>query len=520
MEQFEVEEPHSAFHRVYLTGAKLMVVLGCLIVGTFLLMLDTSVIATAAPSIINDFKSLPDLGWYSSVYQLACAAIQPLTGKIFQRFPLKSTYLAFFLVFMLGSVLCATAISSKMFIIGRAVAGLGGAGITTGALTITSTIASPQRANELVGIVMAFSHLGMVMGPIVGGIFSQYVTWRWCFMINIPLGALIIPVLLLISIPEQVEKAPPLQVFKKLHQQLDLVGFALFTPATVQLLLALQYGASGEHAWNSAVVIGLFCGSGGSLIAWAIWTHIRGKDAIIPMYILKPRVVWAAVLTQCLIMSSIYMTTIFLSIYFQAVLNASPIESGLDLLAGVVSQLFFTIVTGRMVVKTGLVSYFAATAGLFTVGSAVAFTFLGVSSQPVEYIGYQVLGGVGRGAGMQSQITAINFSLGPADNAVAMAVLMFAQFLFTAIMQVVANVVFLESLRAGLASRLPQADAATIIAAGASSFRDVVSAQELPVVLEVYLGGIGNVFWMVCGIGGLVVLTGLMMGRVKPPQGG
>jgi len=250
---------------------------------------------------------------------------------------------------MIGSLLCGIARSSPMLIVGRAVAGVGGAGITTGALTITNTIAPPQRAPVLVGYVMAFSHLGIVMGPVVGGLFSEYVTWRWCFLINLPIGAFIVlPAFIFVGIPEQAEKAAPLKVFRTLHKQLDLVGFALFTPFTIQLLLALQYGASGEHPWGSAIVIGLFCGSGVAFILWAVWTRHAGREAIIPMYILQHRVVWSAILTQCILMTAIYVVTIYLSMYFQAIQNFSPMRSGSYLLASILSQLLFTGLAAKL----------------------------------------------------------------------------------------------------------------------------------------------------------------------------
>ncbi|KAM7186797.1 MFS general substrate transporter [Naviculisporaceae sp. PSN 640] len=517
IESLQIEEPARPFERVYLEGVKLHIILVCIVVATFLLMLDTSVIATAVPSITDEFDSLADLGWYSGVYQLACAVFQPLTGRIFQRLPLGATYISFFVIFMIGSLLCGAAVSSDMLILGRGIAGLGGAGVTTGALTIIATIAPPQRANEHVSVVMSFSHLGIVMGPIVGGLFSEYVTWRWCFYVNLPVGALVLPMLLLVKIPEQMEKESPLAVLKTFHQQVDLVGFALFTPFTIQLLLALQYAGSGEYAWTSPLVITLFCASGVFLIAWAIWSHFIGRSAIIPLYILKPRVVWTSVITQCLLMTAVYVITIFLSMYFQAIKDFPPFKTGLNMLAGVLSQLFLTITASRIIVRSGFVGLFATIAALFTIGSNAAYAFLQVASPPAAYLGYQVLNGVGRGLGMQTQITAINFSLPPADNAVAMAVLMFTQFLTTAIMQVVASVLFLEALKSGLASKVPQVNAAAVIAAGARDFRKVVAAADLPAVLEVYLHAISMVFWLICGLGGLAVVSGLMMGRVHPP---
>lgn len=250
---------------------------------------------------------------------------------------------------MLGSLICGIARSSTTFIIGRAIAGVGGAGITTGALTITNTIAPPQRAPVLVGYVMAFSHLGIVMGPVVGGLFSEYVTWRWCFLVNLPIGIFIVmPAFVVVGIPEQAEKAKPFQVLRTLHKQLDLVGFFLFTPFTVLLLMALQYGASGEYDWSSRVVIGLCCGSGASFLAWAAWTRHIGREAIIPMYILKHRVVWSSILTQTILMTCIYVVTIYLSMYFQAIQDFSPMRSGAYLLAGILTQLLFTTAAAKI----------------------------------------------------------------------------------------------------------------------------------------------------------------------------
>ena len=103
--------------------------------------------------------------------------------------------------------------------------------------------------------------------------------------------------------------------------------------------MALQYGASGEYDWSSRVVIGLCCGSGASFLAWAAWTRHIGREAIIPMYILKHRVVWSSILTQTILMTCIYVVTIYLSMYFQAIQDFSPMRSGAYLLAGMTMKI-------------------------------------------------------------------------------------------------------------------------------------------------------------------------------------
>ena len=157
----------------YISGLPLRLVILSLFLVTFLTFLDTSIIATAIPRITDDFHSLPDVGWYGSAYQLASASLQPLTGKIYTYFPSKWCYLFFFGLFELGSLLCGAANSSKMLIVGRAVAGMGSSGIVNGGLTILASSVPLERRAISTGLLLGFSQTGMVLGPLIGGAFTE-----------------------------------------------------------------------------------------------------------------------------------------------------------------------------------------------------------------------------------------------------------------------------------------------------------------------------------------------------------
>lgn len=160
-----------------------------------------------------------------------------------------------------------------------------------------------------------------------------------------PLGALVAIPVVLIHIPEQRTKDKALRVLRHLHRHLDLVGFALFAPAVIQLLLALQYGGV-HYPWNSSQVIGLFVGAGATFIVWCIWNYRKGDDALIPVSIVKKRVVWASAINYGLVLSTLFGTSYFLPIYFQAVKGVNAILSGVYLLPTILSQLVFAIASG------------------------------------------------------------------------------------------------------------------------------------------------------------------------------
>lgn len=181
----------------HVKGLKLAVLLGSLTLVTFLSFLDTSIIGTVRntpsemlkaianknrpiPYITSDFHSLPDEGWYIGAYTLGAATLQPLSGKLYTHFPTKLIFLSFLFLFEVGSLICGVAPSSTVFIVGRAIAGLGVSGIFNGALTIIAASVENSKTPTYTGLLFGVSQMGMVVGPLVGGGLTEHVTWRWC----------------------------------------------------------------------------------------------------------------------------------------------------------------------------------------------------------------------------------------------------------------------------------------------------------------------------------------------------
>lgn len=408
----------------HLTGAPLVLALTALNLSTILIFLDNSILSTATPTITNEFHSVQDIGWYVSSYQLTMSALQPMTGKLFTYLPNKQTYIASVLLFELGSLICALSNSSNMLIGGRAVAGLGASGLFNGALTIIAALVPLRRRPAVTGLLMGISQLGLIGGPLIGGALTQYSTWRWCFYINLPIGGAAALALALVRIPEQTSK-PPLRSFLAspgLWRRFDLVGTALLVPAVVMLLLALHYGGDGTYPWSSATVIGLFCGAGavGALfVAWE-W-RVGGEDAMVPLSLFRERVVVAGGLTNLCLFSCTFITSYFLPIYFQSVQGSSPFTAGVHMLPSIISQLITAVLSGFAVSKLGYYLPWAIfSAVLSSVGMGLISTWT-VGTNTGTWIGYQIILGVGRGAGIQMVCHLVSFL---ATNAWSITVLM------------------------------------------------------------------------------------------------
>ncbi|KAK0516386.1 hypothetical protein JMJ35_000989 [Cladonia borealis] len=484
----------------WVTGLSLFTILGAICLVCFLMLLDTSIIVTAVPQITTKFHSLQDVGWYGSAYQLSSATLLPLTGKLYMNFDSKWTFLCFFGIFELGSLLCGVATSSNMLIVGRAVAGIGTSGIQNGAFTIIAECVPMTKRPALIGMVMGVSQLGLVVGPLIGGALTQYTTWRWCFYINLPIGGLVAVTLCFVTIPRQTAKPKALSVFRALHRKLDLIGFAIFAPAAIQLLLALEYGGN-QYAWNSSTVIGLFCGAVATALLWIVWDYHKGDNALIPLPMLRKRIVWSSCLVYGFLMSQMFTTSYYLPIYFQGVKGVTPTLSGVYLLPMILAQLFSAIGSGILVGKLGYylpVSLFGAM--LIAIGNGLVSTFDPGSSEG-KWIGYQILLGAGSGSALQMPMIAVQNTLQPVQIPVAMALLMFSQTFGGALFLSFSDTIFTNSLKALIPTYAPSVDATTVINAGANGFRRLISGSDLVNVLVAYAKSVNRVFYLTASAG-------------------
>ncbi|KAK8001818.1 MFS multidrug transporter [Apiospora marii] len=501
----------------YITGFRLLAVMIAVVLAAFLMLLDISIISTAVPRITSDFHSLPDVGWYAGAYQLANSCLQPLTGKFYTEFSAKWTFLIFFLVFEVGSLICGVATSSSMFIGGRVIAGLGSAGIMNGAMILIAGAVPLEKRPLYTGLMVGIAQLGLVCAPLIGGALTEYSTWRWCFYINLPLGGVTAVFLALTHVPELTAKPPfrPAQL-RRLLPELDLLGFALFTPAAVMFLLALQLGGHA-YAWGSSQIVGLFCGAAATAAVFVAWEWRMGERAMLPGGMLRQRVVLMGIVQGAFLMVTTTVGSFYLPIYFQGVKGVGPTLSGVYMLPSILSQLLLVVVSGALiwilrcaadamnlaVSKIGYYLPFAVFGGILnSIGNGLLST-LTPSTETAKWVGYQIVTGAGRGAAMQICIIAIQNALPPSQIPTGMSALIFFQNFSAAAFTVAAATVFTSSLAAEMAARAPSIPPEAVSAAGASASGVQALAPPgsppavLEAVLRAYADSLDRVFYLV-----------------------
>ncbi|PQE20977.1 MFS multidrug transporter protein [Rutstroemia sp. NJR-2017a BBW] len=477
---------------VWAHGIQLWAIMIAVSLVLFLMLLDGTIIVAAVPRITDDFHSLNDIGWYGAAYQLGSAVFQPLTGKIYMKFKPKARPI-FFVLFEIGSLLCGVANSSNMLIGGRVVAGAGASGMFNGSLIIISECAPMERRPSFpLGFLLGNWNILNVLG----------------FYLNLPVGGVVVALIILVRIPQQHPRPPPMSVFRSLHTHLDLLGFAVFAPALIMLLLACQYGGT-TYPWSNSRIIGLFCGAGAMFIVFLIWDYHKGDEAMIPMSIARMRTVWTSCMVYGLMMSNLYLASYWVPVYFQGVKGVSPIKSGIYLLAMIVAHVFAAIssgpigknvVLGAMINLVGYtipVALFASV--LLSVGCGLFGTFS--PSTPVgKWIGYQILYGVGRGLGIQMPILSVQKTVPPKQIPLAMALITFSQSFGAALFLSLGETIYSNSFGILIHEYAPSVNVTEVTDAGATGFRSFVSGADLEGVLIAYAKSIDRVFYMAAGL--------------------
>ncbi|KAI0505130.1 putative efflux pump [Xylaria bambusicola] len=468
----------------YPSGTKLILISVALCLSVFLTALDNSIIATAIPAIAKQFNSLDDVGWYGSAYLLTTAALQLLFGKFYTFLSIKWVYMTAIFIFEVGSLICGVAQNSVTLIIGRAVAGLGSAGLFSGALLILAHSVPLATRPLYTGLIGGVYGIASVAGPLLGGVFTDKVTWRWCFYINLPIGAVTL-IVIGFFFPDPVQRKPPQETWQQRLMRFDPFGTLIFIPAIVTLLLALQWGGV-TYPWNSGRVIALFVVFGVLLLAFLFIQYRQQENATVPPRIFKQRTVMAGSFFAFTVGSAFFLFVYYIPIWFQAVQGVSAVNSGIRNLPLLLAVVVTSIISGGLITTFGYYTPFMIFGTIIgSIGAGLLTTWTPHVSTGV-WIGYQILFGIGIGAGLQQPLVAVQTVLSIEDVPIGTSVIAFMQTLGGALFVSVGNSVFNNKLVEELGKHLPDVDPVTIISVGSTNLRKALPAEIVPDVILSY----------------------------------
>jgi hypothetical protein len=432
-----------------------------------------------------------------SAYLLTTCAFQLFFGKLYTFFSIKWVFLIALVIFEIGSAICGAAPNSAALIIGRAIAGVGSAGIFSGAILIVAATVPLRQRPTYMGLIGGMYGIASVAGPLMGGAFTDKLTWRWCFYINLPIGAVTFAFIAFFYHPTERSRAQRFGDggWRKNLEVFDLYGTLVFLPMIVCLLLALQWGGS-KYPWSNGRIIGLLILFAVLLIVFIGIQFWKGDNATVPPRILKQRTVAAVAWFAAMIGAAFFTLVYFLPLYFQAIKGASAVKSGIMNLPLILSLVIMSMLVGVSITKIGYYTPFVIAGSiLLSIGSGLVSTFT-TSTPSSHWIGYQILFGFGMGMSMQQTLVAVQTVLPKADIPTGTALAMFSQTLGGALFISDAQNVFTNSLLKNVRAAVPGLDPATVLGAGATELQRIIPAEFLGAVQEAYNGALVSTFYV------------------------
>jgi EmrB/QacA subfamily drug resistance transporter len=372
-----------------LTPRQIRLVFVGLILGMFLAALDQTVVATALPTIVGDLGGLNHLSWVVTSYILASTVTVPLWGKLGDLYGRKAFFQAAIVIFLAGSALSGAAQNLDGLIAFRAIQGLGAGGLIVGAQAIIGDVVPPADRGRYTGLIGSAFAVASVAGPLIGGFFTESLSWRWVFYINLPIGAVA-----MLAVAAFLHGH-----VSKVDHKIDYLGAAVLSAAATALILMLTWGGV-SYAWGSAMIVGLGIGTV-VLIGLFIRIEQRASEPIVPLGLFRNSTFRTSFITGGTLGFAMFGALTFLPLFLQIVHGASPTNSGLELAPIMAFVLLMSIYSGRRISATGTYRRFPIAGTAIMLVSLLLFSHLSASTPFWQIVIYMALMGIGMGMTMQ-----------------------------------------------------------------------------------------------------------------------
>ena len=324
-----------------LTHRQILVVFSGLMIGMFLAALDQTIVGTALPTIVNSLHGLNHISWVVTAYLLTSTISTPLYGKLSDQFGRKGLFQIAIVVFLIGSALSGLSQNMAQLIAFRGVQGLGAGGLMALAFTIIADVVSPRERGRYQGYFGATFALSSIAGPLLGGVFTDNLSWRWIFYINIPIG------IVALVVTSAVLKLP----FRRQAHRIDFVGAGLMLVGVTAALLVTVWGGT-QYPWGSSVIIALAVVALVLITAFVLWER-KAAEPILPPNLYHIGIFRVSTSVSFLLAMIMFGAIIYLPLYLQLVDGVSAMVSGLLMIPMMMGVLGASVLSGQLVSRTG-----------------------------------------------------------------------------------------------------------------------------------------------------------------------
>ncbi len=476
--------------------AEIRTIMVGLMLALFLASLDQTIVATALSAIAGDLGGWELIAWVVSAYLIASTVTTPIYGRLSDLFGRRPVLLVSISLFVLGAVLCALAASMPALVAARVVQGIGGGGLRSIALAVVGDILPPRERGRYQGYLSTAFATANVIGPVLGGLFAEYLTWHWIFWIDAPLGAAAFALTF-----RQLRRLP----LPGRRPVIDWLGAALILGSATPLLLGIS-AVQRSGRWDSPLALGLFAGGLILLAALVLWER-RAPEPMLPLRLFASGEFTLAILTTLASSMVSVALVVLIPLNYQLVLGLSANESGMRLIAMTLGTVSGSFIAGQLVTHYGCYRIFPLLGSSVAALACLALAVVGLGRSALFDWAATMLLGLAIGGQMSPMTVAVQNALEPRDGGIGVSCMMFFRLLGGAFGVAALSAVLIGRMAAGLGG--PEA-AALGADSGLILFRPERRAALPPAVLEALTASLGGAFVQVFLIAAAILGLGAL----------